>query len=162
MRRPSRIRRTAKWAGLTLSLLIMAMWAVSYRWSFAASAWGWGGVSTCGILSAVELLFDEEQASCFVVPSSGCADEDWGLTWPEFWSTDWGVSSSQVPFWFPFLLIAAPTGILWYRDRHHIQPGHCQKCGYNLTGNTSGKCPECGTACDVQTGGGRKGDITDY
>jgi DNA-directed RNA polymerase subunit RPC12/RpoP len=24
-------------------------------------------------------------------------------------------------------------------------PGlHCRKCGYNLTGNTSGICPECG------------------
>ncbi len=24
-------------------------------------------------------------------------------------------------------------------------PGHCQTCGYNLTGNVSGICPECGT-----------------
>ncbi len=24
-------------------------------------------------------------------------------------------------------------------------PGHCQTCGYNLTGNVSGVCPECGT-----------------
>lgn len=23
-------------------------------------------------------------------------------------------------------------------------PGHCGNCGYNLTGNTSGICPECG------------------
>ena len=23
-------------------------------------------------------------------------------------------------------------------------PGHCRKCGYDLTGNVSGKCPECG------------------
>ncbi len=25
-----------------------------------------------------------------------------------------------------------------------VEPGHCP-CGYDLTGNTSGKCPECGT-----------------
>jgi hypothetical protein len=25
-------------------------------------------------------------------------------------------------------------------------PGHCVTCGYDLTGNTSGTCPECGTA----------------
>ena len=24
----------------------------------------------------------------------------------------------------------------------------CIKCGYDLTGNESGACPECGTACD--------------
>ena len=23
----------------------------------------------------------------------------------------------------------------------------CMQCGYNLAGNTSGRCPECGTAC---------------
>ena len=26
--------------------------------------------------------------------------------------------------------------------------GSCQSCGYNLTGNESGKCPECGTNVD--------------
>jgi hypothetical protein len=24
------------------------------------------------------------------------------------------------------------------------RPGHCYKCGHNLTGNVSGVCPECG------------------
>jgi hypothetical protein len=38
---------------------------------------------------------------------------------------------------------------LW-RDRHPRTPAttserHCEKCGYNLTGNVSGVCPECGT-----------------
>ena len=27
-----------------------------------------------------------------------------------------------------------------------IPPGHCQDCGYDLTGNVSGRCPECGKA----------------
>jgi hypothetical protein len=31
----------------------------------------------------------------------------------------------------------------WSSSRR-IPPGHCQKCGYNLTGNVSGVCPECG------------------
>ena len=29
--------------------------------------------------------------------------------------------------------------------RHRYPPGHCQSCGYDLTGNVSGVCPECGT-----------------
>ncbi|HNQ21848.1 MAG TPA: hypothetical protein PKK06_02015 [Phycisphaerae bacterium] len=27
-----------------------------------------------------------------------------------------------------------------------VAPRHCKGCGYNLTGNVSGVCPECGTA----------------
>ena len=27
-----------------------------------------------------------------------------------------------------------------------LAPGVCKKCGYSLEGNTSGRCPECGTA----------------
>jgi hypothetical protein len=49
----------------------------------------------------------------------------------------------QLPLWIPFLLFAIPTVYVWWRDRR-IPPGHCRKCGYNLTGNVSGVCPECG------------------
>ena len=41
------------------------------------------------------------------------------------------------------MLIAIPTVFLWWRDKPH-KPGYCQNCGYNLTGNVSGRCPECG------------------
>ena len=30
-------------------------------------------------------------------------------------------------------------------------PGHCRHCGYNLTGNVSGRCPECGEEGDSET-----------
>lgn len=30
------------------------------------------------------------------------------------------------------------------QDPYRAEPGHCASCGYNLTGNTSGVCPECG------------------
>jgi len=29
-------------------------------------------------------------------------------------------------------------------------PGHWQTCGYNLTGNVSGRCPECGTVTNPE------------
>ena len=36
---------------------------------------------------------------------------------------------------------------LWRQRRDpRLLPGHCDSCGYDLTGNTSGRCPECGTA----------------
>lgn len=34
---------------------------------------------------------------------------------------------------------------LFREDRYRLQRGCCRHCGYNLAGNTSGVCPECGT-----------------
>ncbi len=30
--------------------------------------------------------------------------------------------------------------VVWYWG----EPAKCRECGYNLTGNASGRCPECG------------------
>jgi hypothetical protein len=48
-----------------------------------------------------------------------------------------------LPVWLLLVVVALPTTFLFWYDRR-IPPGHCQKCGYSLTGNTSGVCPECG------------------
>ena len=45
------------------------------------------------------------------------------------------------------MAIALLTGVpfLLLRRRSRQSPtGNCQECGYNLTGNVSGVCPECG------------------
>ncbi len=36
--------------------------------------------------------------------------------------------------------------IAWMLRPAVVLPGHCGNCGYNLTGNVSGRCPECGEA----------------
>lgn len=40
---------------------------------------------------------------------------------------------------------AASLRCRWDTRLRH-PPGHCQECGYDLTGNESGVCPECGKA----------------
>ena len=51
------------------------------------------------------------------------------------------------------VLLGMPIGILVYHFlasyRRRFPGGHCQQCDYNLTGNESGTCPECGTAVDA-------------
>jgi hypothetical protein len=45
--------------------------------------------------------------------------------------------------------IVATRQIHMWLARKHIAtelPGHCSRCGYDLTGNVSGNCPECGAA----------------
>jgi hypothetical protein len=50
--------------------------------------------------------------------------------------------------WFPLALFAVL--LCWALRRSLLlrrrKPGHCPSCGYDLTGNLSGVCPECGQA----------------
>ena len=52
----------------------------------------------------------------------------------------------DVPTWL-FPLVAAILPTIWTRQRLRRTAGHCPSRRYNLTGNTSGVCPECGAAC---------------
>jgi hypothetical protein len=61
--------------------------------------------------------------------------------------------------WFPDWLPTAIFGVLpaWYclsawRRSRLARPGLCRNCRYDLTGNTSGVCPECGTAVEGKAG----------
>ena len=51
----------------------------------------------------------------------------------------------KIPAWFIVLLTAVLP--LWWVRGVRSKPGGpgCLACGYDLTGNTSGVCPECGT-----------------
>ena len=64
-----------------------------------------------------------------------------------------GVSTDA--WWRAYMLIVGGTvglpgavvAILIATTGRKPRPGHCQACGYDLTGNTSGRCPECGVNC---------------
>ncbi|GJM25902.1 MAG: hypothetical protein DHS20C16_23170 [Phycisphaerae bacterium] len=45
------------------------------------------------------------------------------------------------------LFVSVPIGLTayWFWRMDHLPEGQCLNCGYNLTGNASGTCPECGT-----------------
>lgn len=81
---------------------------------------------------------------------------DWCLVVTEFRPESWlwpevrklttpYVDVYGVPTWMPFVLCAIITIVAFRRSRRY-PPGHCQSCGYDLTGNVSGRCPECGDA----------------
>ena len=53
------------------------------------------------------------------------------------------VNGVTLPLIYPLLSVAVPTLLVWRFGRKPVKPGHCP-CGYDLTGNTSGVCPECG------------------
>ena len=51
----------------------------------------------------------------------------------------------RMPLWILLLSVVTPTFMLFLYERKARREGHCQSCNYNLTGNVSGICPECGT-----------------
>jgi hypothetical protein len=58
----------------------------------------------------------------------------------------WSRSSRVVLPAASVLLIVLPVGgvMRWNKTRRRVAAGLCGACGYNLTGNMSGVCPECG------------------
>ena len=48
---------------------------------------------------------------------------------------------------WPLLIVGLYTGLNFFvilSNRRRVDEGVCHSCGYNLTGNTTGICPECG------------------
>lgn len=141
--------RVLKWGGLGVSVVIFVQWVASFFWM-----WGYveprGQVSVQwsiqpGILSYLEFPRIAAEASWFLAPT-----ETTQTTWKPIWQTFTAGPPPRrpviaIPFWIPFLLVAIPTAILWWLDPRRILPGHCKGCGYDLTGNISGVCSECGT-----------------
>ena len=145
-RKQSRKRRIAKWTGAALCLLILAAWGASLRFG-AGTLLGdrgfliiIGNRVTFGVMDGTRAwlkgpVFQKHEwygPDIFRVPRV-------------FKDARRNLIQIDVPLSLVFLAVGAPTVILFYRDRRRIPPGHCQKCGYNLTGNVSGICPECGT-----------------
>jgi hypothetical protein len=146
--RRRRIRRVLKWGGLVLSLIIAAMWVASV---YVAIAYEPGGSKPTSILISQGCLarFWLEPWPWEHVAGAGwtlLAGNGWSVLywWPDIQNPDPFATVAWLPLWIPFAALAIPTAVLFWRDRRRIPPGHCQRCGYDLTGNVSGVCPECG------------------
>ncbi len=128
-----RARRIVKWVGLVGCVLLIAAWVLSM---FVAVICPMGGVHVA--LGGGAFVFDSTtrggEFRWFLLPASARV----------FWLPERLGRVEYIPLWIPFVLIAIPTVIAWRRDRRP-KPGHCA-CGYNLEGNVSGRCPECGEA----------------
>ncbi|HET6246698.1 MAG TPA: hypothetical protein VFE47_03285 [Tepidisphaeraceae bacterium] len=60
-----------------------------------------------------------------------------------------GISFLSVPWWFlilPGCLLPSIHLRSFLRTRKRLRENRCLACGYDLTANVSGRCPECGLA----------------
>ena len=146
----SRLRRCCKRCGLGVSVLLGLGWAASLTMSVHASygrllvVVGSGGIGFSVWKSPIETrlrLGGPEPIRW--LPSGG--PKRWGVPDPS--ARRFIAFTAFIPFWCLLPLAVIPTVILWRRDRA-FPLGYCQSCGYDLTGNTTGVCSECGAAVD--------------
>ena len=150
--RRARWWRLCKWAGAVTCLLLTGACISTINGGVAYCGDTWAAQATRGNIS-VEWDIDGCCSLC------GCRF-DKGLTlWrrpsglnvslPRLGTTSvqtcFSVSTSALlPLWLVTLVLASGVVLLFWLDRP-FPILHCETCGYNLRGSTSGRCPECGT-----------------
>ncbi len=161
MRRRGRLFRVCKWAMTLLSVALLALFIASGWWELraympiAGQSWEvsvWGG-------QFYALQFD---SSGWIEPLEAelTVTRVWE-GWPRLnlhqaislQAFDVSASSIEMPALWLAMASIVPTGLLWWIDRKRHPPGHCPHCGYDLTGNESGVCPECGRAAEASRAG---------
>ncbi len=130
MKRQSRTRRILKWVGLAASISLLTVW-VGLPSRQAVDGFRVFGSPQVVLTRGLDIPY-----RVYYQGRIKHSDD------PLDFTTVYG-EYTTVPYWIVFSAIAIPTAFLWYRDRRPPK-GHCQACGYDLTGNESGVCPECG------------------
>lgn len=158
---PSTGRRWLLWASALASFLVLAVWLLSGWWSTTISTGRrWNVFVWAGVIS-IETIPEQFAGYWADAPPVGVyrSDEPFQLGWTLPHTADCAQSTVgawwelNIPLWMVFLAVCAPLILALYRRLHRrAAPGTCARCGYNLTGNLSGRCPECGlpTCCGDQ------------
>ncbi len=159
MNRRNRLRRVVKWVGIVGCVLVGLSAIVQTRWSVRCFFGPRFGI----ILAAGGTILNVNigmSRSGFTVRHAYQTWADAGTAWrnggllPNWAHSVNGEHIISIPLWLWMIAFAAIAVLC--RDRRGPLPGHCP-CGYDMTGNESGTCPECGRVdgkCVVPTGEG--------
>ncbi len=78
---------------------------------------------------------------------------DGAFTFAGWFTSGWNLPARfvTIPGWFALMFVG---GVTWrlLRLSRRFPPGRCAECGYDLTGNVSGVCPECGVSLKASEG----------
>ncbi len=179
MKRRRKLRRIFKWTGVALCVAMFSAFTISVnRVTYWQARGGRYRISlafgTIGVCYRSDPVFVGDRFYTLTNLSQGNSvrpgwvrsgsskpvDSRWfskkvsptRVCWrPEFGALNWDCRIIA-PIWMPFSITIAASVILFWLDRRRTPPGHCKKCGYNLTGNVSGVCPECGRKCKQEEG----------
>ena len=145
MRKRSRVIRIFKWAGLSVCLTLLLASTVSF---FKGVGYyhktGQVLVRDGGLLVWNHPFRNLSGLRAFTAATGWSGRPLWHRVRGFFWVPKVDAGGVWVGFGLPLIFASAVTAYLFWRDSRRIPPGHCRKCGYDLTGNESGICPECG------------------
>ncbi len=141
-----RLRTFTLWTGTLLCVLIAAAFVVSAWWQLAFQFPTSRGPTLYVAWGSFRLVTDE----MLLVTVSAYRHSGGLLRWNGWYAAPFRLPSAarpaffiECPLWLPFVIVAVPTLLVWRFWPKPVKPGHC-RCGYDLHGNESGVCPECG------------------
>ena len=97
------------------------------------------GTATVGVGKGALIVTDTTRMGFALPAGFSCRISNWTMGLFPLWLSGIWV----IPLWIPLAIASIPMFIIRDRSRR-IPPGHCKTCRYDLTGNISGVCPECG------------------
>lgn len=130
-----------------LLFVVSAFWTVgwAHHWTSSYELWGIECSDGCVRLARGDgMLFQDDTGYVREVSGEGTLGLVWmGLCHDGYFYKD----VYRVPLWLTWLMLMISI-YLWRRAKTATPRGplDCIHCGYNLAGNTSGICPECGTS----------------
>ena len=157
-----RIRKTVKWGGAVLCVLMAGVWVGSGWIEIRFRLWERAtGTIACGRFTSDYYSFESRFLSEVDVPPETI---EWheiphGPRWTWWFDSGYHAdpkgcppfdSWAETPFWFPLLLTLIPTTLAWRLDtlaRRRVRLGLCPHCHYDRRGiAATAVCPECGKA----------------
>ena len=100
-------------------------------------------VASYGVLLAVTLRYGAQGFGVWLVAPAWSLVAVWDVSTDRPWLTLAAVDGSYAACFAATLLLRRRTRRRSLRSRRLVA-GRCTECGYDLTGNVSGTCPECG------------------
>ena len=143
-----RVRRTVKWGGAGLTVLLVVVW-IGSGWIQFTAGWSPGyqiglGRGACGL-----------EVRSYAAPSSPFRTQlkpprGFELRWIPWLVLDGSYTAYILPLWCPALLSLLATAAAWRADLKYLRRarvGLCPACGYDRAGLAAvSVCPECGAA----------------
>ena len=155
--------RAARYIGVLGLFFMTALWVMSLLWH-ARLTWNLNRFLVANGKMRLTLMTTNQRIPIkfeLIRPTQATTSK-YGLVLPSRYRGLFrNIRSYVIPIWLPTILffIMAVCTLKLERIRRKFMHSNCHACRYNLTGNTSGICPECGITIPEETKKKRTTDL---